>query len=671
METNHKMENDELIYKALERYDESISSDMDERLLYQEDVSFAINDDGCQWPVETRRMRETDSPPRPCLVINKIPEKIDQVEGEFRQLNPSVKVRPVDSYSDPIIADIIGGMIRHIQYDSSARSAYTHAHTHTLYGGRGAWTIDIEDDRVDPFTRVIKINRVMDALSVSWDPSAEKEDKSDANYFFITKEINIDVFKSEYGDIDIGDWPLSGNVTDGWRTDDTIRVCKYWWKEPVDRKFYRVFGKDGMTRTISEDDLEKLPIDVDILEEKTVKSKRVRYGTMIHNQFIDGPNDDWPIDRIPVVIEMGKEVNIGGQTKSRGMTRFAIGPQQMYNFWSTSTTEMTALAPKSPYLATPKMIGKYQSQWDSAAYKNYMYLLYDGDPSVPGGKPTREHPPQLSSGYASELGRMEHDIMSAMGIYQASLGDEGSEKSGRAILAKQKQGSIGSYTFTDKFKNALIYSTKIVMELIPFVYDTERIIRITGEDGSEKSVPINAVPNGPAMRAIGDEVSDDMISVKPEISQYINDLTVGRYDLVVTIGPSYDTQRTEAAAIMMDLVEIIPQIGLATADILVKSLDLPGSNELVKRIKKMIPVGLRDKEPGEAEEVAKPPDPEIMIKIHEQQRKDFEAITRAIKDLAEAESKEKGSQLAQFTAIANEIKNMVANTTGTGEITPR
>jgi hypothetical protein len=659
------MKNEELIRKAIERFEDSSTEDQEEREFYDDDVKFAINYEECQWPEEMRQSRLNDSPPRPCLVINKIPEKIDQVEGEFRQLEASIKVRPIDDEADIQTAEIYGGLIRHIQYHSTARSAYNHAHTSVLYGGRGAWRIDIEEADEDPFIKDIKVNRIPNVLTVYWDKSAKKEDKSDAQYWFITEKMPLEKFKAKFPKASLDDWDAA-NTPQDWQTEKMVRVAEYWWKEDRPVTFFRVERVNPETGeehvlTVKEDDKKR---GDKILEEKTVNVPKVRWGILNHNEFLEGPYDDWPSRYIPIILETGKEINVNGEDKSRGMVRFGKGPQQMYNFWSTATTEQIALIPKSPYLLTPKMIKDFKNQWDNAAWKNFMYLLYNPDPTVPGGRPTREAPPQLSTAYAHELARMEHDIMSAMGIYQAQLGDEGQEKSGKAILARQRQGSIGSYTFTDKFENALVYSTKIIMDLIPHVYDTERIIRITGEDGTDKEVPINAVPNGTAMRRTEGIVTPKQLSIRPGVTDYINDLTVGKYDVAVTVGPSYTTERQEAAAVLLDLVQAIPQLGMATVDLIVKNLDIKDVEELVERARKLVPVGIRDPEPGEEEQQQQqPPDPQIMIEMQklllaqqEENRKEFEARVKAIKDLAEAESKERGSQLAEFTAVVNQLR---------------
>lgn len=662
------VKDEDLLRLARDRFTNAVDADKDDRKQADDDIRFAINHEGCQWPSKIRALRENSDPIRPCLVLNKIPEKIDQVEGEFRQLRPSFNVRPVDSKADPQIAEIRAGIIRHIEYNSNARSAYNTSHSSTLYSGRGAWRIDIEDSEEDPFIRDIVINRIPNVFTVYWDPDAKKADKSDAKYFFVTEEIPIEDFKAEHKDIEIKEWDTKDSVWRGWRTDKTIRIAEYWWKEQKDKTYWQVEvpGADGQmtVQTIEAPEDGKLQKDYKRVKDKkkTVKVPQVKWCKMIADRIIE-PVEDWPSKYIPIIVEIGKETNIKGKVSTRGMPRFGKEPQRMYNYWSTSNTEFIALIPKIPYLVTSKMIKNYQAQWNQAHKQNYAYLLYDADPTAPTLYPKREDPPQMSTAMATELMRMEHDIMSGMGLYQASLGDEGQEKSGKAILARQRQGSIGSYTYTDNFSTALIYSTKILVDLIPYIYDTERVIRIRGEDDSEKVLPINARPDAPLMSKFQDTNEKLIVQPKKGVSEYINDLTVGKYDVVVTIGPSYTTQREEALTVLMDLVKAIPQIGQVAIDLIVKNLDVPGSAELVERVKKLIPVGIRDLEPGE-EPPQEQQDPKLLIEMmgmaikeREENRKQFEGYVKAIKDLAEAESKEKGQQLAEFQAIATAIQS--------------
>ncbi len=383
---------------------------------------------------------------------------------------------------------------------------------------------------------------------------------------------------------------------------------------------------------------------------------------MIADQFIEGPYDDYPGKNIPIIVEIGKEVDINGKQKTRGMVRFGKEPQQMYNYWASVETELLALAPKAPYLATPKMILNHKSMWDKANVTNFNVLLYDYDPEAPGGRPVREMPPQMSSGMIAVKESMQHDIMSAMGLYEASLGDDAQEKSGKAIIARQRQGNIGSTAYTDNFVVSLIFSAKILIDLIPKVYSEERMIRIRGESGAgERVIPINARPDSPLITNNPDIADDDL--VKNEVTPYINDLSIGKYDVVATVGQSYTTQREEALEILINLVEKIPQLGVAAPDLIVGLLDMPMSEELMERVKKMVPPELRDPDPNEPPPDEEMPSAEEMIKMketeikhREQLRKDFETQINALWTIAKAEAEEVGQQINEYKLILEDIK---------------
>ena len=654
---------DEDIHKlALAQFKVSSDEDLSEHEEYKKDVSFAINDNGCQWPIDVRTARQDKTTGyRPCLVLNKVPEKIDQVQGEFEQLKPSIKVRAVDSEADPNIAEIKGGLIRHIEYQSDARTAYTTAHSSVLYGGRGAWEIDVEENETDPFIKDIIVKRIPNVSSIYWDVNAKKKDKSDSEYMFVIADLTDKEYKKRYPGKDVRDF-IADDVRQYWLPQDptaggsNIRIAKYWWKEKEDKTFYKVKrGDTGLT-------VIKKQKDDKVIDEKKIKQPKVRWCIMNGHEILDGPHD-WAGKYIPIVVEIGKEVNIGGKQKTRGMVRFAKEPQQMYNYWSSAVTEQIALAPKAPYLLSSKMLGPHQAQWDSANNRNYFYLLYEPDPTAPMAQPKREGPPQLSTALANELVRAEHDIMSAMNIYQASLGDEGQEKSGKAIIARQKQGSIGSYTYTDNFQTALVFSTKIVLDLIPYVYDTERIVKILGDDDSEKEVPINARENAPFMGNFQD-YNKNLLTRNDE--GYINDLSKGMYDVRVTIGPSYTTQRQETLEMLVSLAEKIPQFGIAAIDLIVKNMDVPGAEELLERAKKLVPPGIRDLEPGEEppQQQQAPPDPRMMIEMKKlelagitEMRKAFEGQMKAIADLIKAEAAERGQQLSGIAAFVKELRD--------------
>jgi len=647
---------EDILDQSRRRFNANRTADKSERILSYEDTRFAVNDDGCQWNSVVRNKRENAVVPRPCLVMNKIPEKIDQAEGEFRQLRPAIKVVAVDSQADPKIADILSGIIRHIEYNSTARSAYNTSHSSVLYGGRGAWRISIVDSEDDPFEQDVSIDRIPNPLSVTWDQAAKKVDKSDGNHLHVTEDIPIADFKKEYPNASIADWPDEDSYK-GWQSKDTIRVAEYWWKEPGKKEAFRV-ERNGTQITVWEQkEGDKL------LDQKMVNHPNVRWCKMTANEILEGPFDDWPSKYIPIILEFGKEVNINGKIKTRGMTRFAIDPQKMYNYGATSEAEALQ-AGKQPYLMTPKMMGPHQTQWDKIGTENMNYLYFEPDPKIAGMGPRKEQPQQASTATLMLKQGMEHDIMSAMNVYAAQIGDQGKEVSGVAIQARTAQGKTGGFTYTDNFEYAFIYSAKVLIDVIPHIYSSERIMRIRGESGTERVVPINARPDSPILQQQQFAEKD---VIKTNASEYINDITIGKYDVIAKIGPAYATQREEALEMMLKLVELIPGLGTAAPDLIVKLLDAPLSEEFFERVKKLVPPAFRTPEPGEEPEPEQPPDPMVVLKQKElelkgieEMRKGFTAKFDAIAKIMTAEAKEEGQQFQAVMQIIDQVKNDMA-----------
>lgn len=653
-------ETEKILKQGRDRFRSGRRADKSERLLAEEDIRFAINDDGCQWPKEVRKIREGAVPSRPCLVMNKIPEKIDQAEGEFRQLRPAIKISAVDSNADPKIAEIFSGIIRHIEYNSMARSAYTTAYSNILHCGRGFWRYDIVESEDDPFENDIIVNRVPNALSSTWDPASKKIDKSDANWWFLHDDIDVKEFEAEYPNVTLESWPDDESYQ-GWKREDTIRVAEYWWKEKGTKTAYRVDRGGTIITVWKKEKGDKL------IKEKQVNHPKVRWCKMVATQIIDGPHDDWPGRYIPIIPVFGKETNINGVAKSRGMVRFGKEPQRMYNYWTSAEAEQITTMPKAPYLMTPAMMGPHQAQWDLANIKNFSWLFYELDPKNPGARPVKEAPPQMSTAMVSAKQSMEHDIMSGMNVYRASIGDQGSETSGVAINARKQQGSIGGYSYVDNFEYALTHGGRVLLDIIPHVYPSERILRIRGDGGKESLIVVNARPDSPLIDKPG---VDKERMVQTQISAYINDITIGKYDVAVALGSSYTTQREAALDKLIKVLELMPELAAVSGDLVVGLLDMPMSDELLSRAKKLIPTEIRGLDPDEEPPQPEPPSPEqqqaaqeldmktkeLQLKGIEEMRKGFTAEMDAIAKIMTAEAKEAGQQFTEVMGVVSSFK---------------
>lgn len=631
-----KNNNEEMLRLAIKRYDDECEIYNDEYKEMEYDLHFATNHNGAQWDEGIRSERENSAAPRPCLVINKIKEKVDVIQGEFREIEPSVKISAIDSQADIVVADIYNGLIKHIEYASSARQAYNNAFNSTLYTGMGCWRIDIKEDPDDPFVKELRINPISDVFSVRFDPFSRRYDKKDARYVFVVNDIPIDDFKQRWPDVDTEGWN-DKDQNSGWLSEKSVRVAEYWFKQSHPTTYHKV-SRDGVLIVIKDGE-ELLPTD-QIVETKTVNKDKIYYGKLIHDQWIEGPFDDWPIDKFPIVFNGGKYNYIDGLVRYHGMTRYARDPQQMFNYWSSTITETVALQPKSPYMVTAETLSnpEYKMVWDEADKRNFFYLPINVDPS--GYTPQRQAPPQVSSALANELDRTSKDIMSTMGIYSASLGDTGPEQSGMAISARQKQGSLGSYLYMDNFSLSLAHSTKIIIDLIPFVYDTTRQIRILGPDSQEKVVFINSTPQ--YIHQTGAEV-DPSIHSKSE-GGMINDLSVGKYDVAVTMGPGQSTQRQENTELMINLLQTVPHMADIIAPILIKNIDNPATQEITQLLQ-------------ERSEQPPPQDPLVGLAEKDLALKGKQLELKAFKEAKDLELKAQKNELDELKAIVEVLKN--------------
>lgn len=619
------MKNAEKIVKeARDRLNEAWLHDRDNRREAARDLAFLAGD---QWPEDAKREREAEG--RPMLTFNRLPQFVNQVTNDIKQADFSIKVTPVDDKSDPEIARIYDGLMRQIQFHSKAQHVFGNSVQHSASCGIGWHRIvtDYTDDTT--FDQEIKIKRVVNPLSVYCDPAAVEPDRSDAGWMFVTEMWPKSYFKENYPDAMDVDVEVPREYNDGetlfWQTSDTIRVAEYYRKMSYQKTL--VLLEDGTTIDKSEiSEMQEVYAPPTIVSERQVACYRVEHYLVTGAEVLEGPTA-WPGKYIPLVPVMGAEIPLEEKVVRHGVIRFARDPQQMYNYYRTASTEAIANQPKAPWLATPKMIGKFKAMWNSANNKNRPYLLYEPDDKAPGGRPLREAPPPVPTALVQESMQAADDMKGTTGIYDAGLGNQSNETSGVAITARDKQGDTANYHYADNLEFSLHHTGKILIDLIPKVYDNERVIRILGDDNkAEQFVPINAV-----------QMHDDGQPVM------INDLSTARFDIRTKIGPSHSTKREEAAASMEAFGRSYPDAMPMIADLMVENLDWPGADQIAKRLKAMVPEEIREaaeqKDDGEPQE---PPPPDPMEEMQQEM-----AIEGAQAEVAEAVAK---AQAAQATA---------------------
>ena len=585
-----KEDDADILSVARDRLNMAISAYSESREDEQDDLKFyaASPDNQYQWPADVLATRgavqgQTINA-RPCLTINKLPQHVKQVTNDQRQNRPSIKIIPVDDKADVEVAEIFNGMIRHIQYISDADVAYDTACENQVTFGEGYIRIltDYCDDNT--FDQDIKIGRVRNSFSVYMDPLIQDPCGMDAKWCFITEDITREEYDRLYPNaspistletLGVGDQSISQ-----WINENTVRIAEYFYIE-YDRATLNLYPGNATAFEGTPDDKQLKALYGKPLKSRESDRKKVKWCKINGYEILE--EREWAGKYIPVVRVIGNEFEVDGRIYISGLVRNAKDAQRMYNYWVSQEAEMLALAPKAPFIGYGGQFEGYETQWKTANTQNWPYL--EVNPDVTDGQggvlplPQRAQPPMASSGLLQAKSGASEDIKSATGQYNASLGMTSNERSGKAILARQKEGDTGTYHYVDNLGRAVRYVGRIIIDLIPKIYDTQRIARIIGEDGEVKHAKINPDQQEP-VRPIVDQAGI--------VIEKIYNPTVGKYDVMVETGPGYATKRQEAMEAMSQILQGNPQLWAVAGDLFIKNMDWPGAQEMAKRFAKTI-----------------------------------------------------------------------------------
>jgi hypothetical protein len=665
----------DILATARARLDLAVSALAESREDEIDDLRFYAGspDNHWQWPADVLATRgavqgQTINA-RPCLTINKLPQHVRQVTNDQRQNRPGAKVIPVDDNADVEVADIFNGMIRHIEYISDADVAYDTACENQVSYGEGYLRLLTEYCEDNTFDQDIKIGRVRNSFSVYMDPTIQDPTGADAKWCFVTEDVTKAEFERMYPDaspittlqsLGVGDQSISN-----WLNEDTIRIADYYYID-FDRTTLNLYPGNATAFEGTPEDKQLRAIYGKPKKSRESDRPKVKYCKINGYEILE--EREWAGKYIPVIRIVGNEFEVDGRLYVSGLVRNAKDAQRMYNYWVSQEAEMLALAPKAPFIGYGGQFEGYEQQWKTANTQNWPYL--EVNPDVTDGQggmlplPQRAQPPMASSGLLQAKAGASEDIKSTTGQYNASLGMGSNERSGKAILARQREGDVGTYHYGDNLARGVRHVARQLVDLIPKIYDTQRIARIIGEDGETKMIKINPEQPQPV-----NKIMDE----RGIVIEKIYNPGVGKYDVVAITGPGYATKRQEALEAMAQLLQGNPQLWAVAGDLFVKNMDWPGAQEMSKRFAKTIdPKFLSDGEDNPALQAAQQQmqamgqEMEQMhqmirnvgksIEVQEQERKDFEAQVKAY----EAETK----RLAQVQASMSpeQIQDIVLGT---------
>ena len=566
--------------EALEQFEQSQEVWEENQRRYEQDVKFARM--GEQWDDNDAERRRQDG--RPMLTVNRLPSFIRQVSNDARQNKPQIKVMPQDSSGDPNTAEVLNGLIKNIENISKADLAYDTAIDCAASGGMGYFRVDVDYSDADTFDMDIRINRILNPLTVYPDANSTAADSSDWNYCFITEMMPLDEFEVAYPDADPIDFN-AGSYTDRealWFEDKSVRLAEYWCRKQEEYDIHQLDTGDVVTDEMldeMQDTLDAMGIQV-VKTRKSTKSVVKRY--VLNGQEIL-ETDEWEGSFIPVIPVWGEEVYHEGERHFYSLIHFAKDAQRMYNYWRTTTTELVALAPKAPWIGPAGSFDTDLQNWQVANTETLPFLEYDGD--VPPQRQPFAGPP---AGALQEALNASDDMKSVMGLHDASMGAQSNEISGVAISKRVREGDTSTFHFIDNMSRAIRHAGIVILDLIPHIYSQDRVLRIIGQDEQPQTVRVNA-PFQSKEEMLPDHAKDQMEAINS-----VYDLRVGKYDVVVKAGPSYTTQREEARNSMIALLQAFPQAAQVTGDLVVESMDWPNADAFAKRLKAILPPGVID-----------------------------------------------------------------------------
>lgn len=603
---------------------------------------------GVQWDSQSLLQREEEQ--RPSLVVNQLQQYVSRVSGAQKKQVQEIKVSPTESSTeestirtvggqDLKVSRVLEGVIRNIQAISNAPAQYKTAYRHSL-GGIGWLRVLTEYAGQDSFDLDIKVEAISNRWSVLIDPYAKESDYSDANFCFVSERISKEEFYKRYPNGIVGEIGNDSENDIWWGDEKTITVSEYFRREPVKRTLQLLSSGETVYADDIKDVVDELAEQgITVIRERTVDTYKIVWSKITANSVLEKARE-FPTSTIPVVPVLGREVNIRGKKSYQGLITQAKDPQRMLNYWQSAATERISLAPKAPFIAEVGAVAG-RIEWATANTKNWSILTYNKGFQPP----RREAPPAMPVAEMNMAQNMQNSIQSSIGIYDASIGKAGNETSGRAILARQSEADAGTFEFSDNLANAMRRIGILLIELIPQVYDTERVLRIKNADGSGDFVEINKV-------IVDEETGKEVV---------IHDLALGKYDATVTTGSSYATKRIETADSMLQFMTAVPQAAQVAADLVAENMDFNNSEAIAERLKKMLPPNMLT--PEEQEELKKnspepepiPPSPEQIKAQSDMEMKQLDMEMKQQEQAFQIEMENLKLQTAELNLRAKEV----------------
>jgi len=575
-----RVDRDKLIKEAQDRFRQTYDFESKALDHWQEDYKFGHGDtyNNYQWPQGLLKSRSQAN--QPCLTVNKTRAHCLQIVSGIVQSEATIKYLPFGDEASKESSEIFEGLARHIQYASNAKGIYHEAIKHQVFAGLGYWRITTDYRSKDSQDQDIFMEWLRDPTRVFIDPDTKEPDRSDARYAFIYDDMARDEFDQLYPDVKVkGAQDMFGNIWRNGRDDKHVGVVEYFRKiTKRDKMFYMENGETALASELAKEIRDQLREDD--TPERTVETHKIEWFKLCGNEVLE--KTLWPGEIIPIVECVGEVTVIDGELDRKGHVRTMIDPQRMYNYNRSAETQAVALQSKIPYIGPMEAFTGLESYWESANRVDYAWLPYNGYDSEgkPMEAPTRQPPPIVPEAYAHGAEMAAQDMQMVSGQYEASMGAQGQELSGQAVQQRQSAGENGSFHYMQNFQMAVRKTGKILLDLIPKVYTTERVVKIMALDGTQSDVRLDPTAKMP--------IQQNENEAEQKIKAIFNP-AVGKYQVEAEVGPGFMTRRQQEFDALVQIVTQAPDMMHIVGDIMMRNAPFPGAEEIAERLHNMVP----------------------------------------------------------------------------------
>lgn len=616
---------------------------------YNEDIRFTHGDSDNLWQWEQELVN--DRADKPTLTANMVRINCNLVTNAIRRAPPSIAIKPAGMGATGGSAKVVGGLIREISRESNAVGIYVAQGESAVQGGVGYWRVITEYESPSSFDQVIRIRNVADATKAGIDYNVKEPDGSDANWGFIYEDLPNEEVAEEYPD-DEEELGTTNEVITTWGESSWVftkhtRVCEWYERERYRDELIEFAGEGGqMVRQfrskIPRDLLQPILLDP-MTRRRDVLRCRIMWYKIVGDSIVD--HHEVPGELIPIVRVTGEQVVVEGELDRKGLTRNLKDPQRNMNFWISSAAEQVALQTKVPYIG-PKKAFENNPQWNDANTSNYAYLPYnhyddENKQTIPA--PTRPQQPQLADAYIKGLQLAEGLLRDIAGQRTpGQITDNQQDESGRALLIRKASGEIATYNYPDALAAGVAYTGRIILGMLPVVYDTERMIQITNPDNTQSSVQINPSMPEAHVESPGEEEGSKNVELNP---------SVGIYNVEASSGPDYETQRQWAVEAMGTVLGGNKDLWPVVGDLFVQNMDFPGADEMAERIRRTINPAILGEGPTQNEQ-------KLNAQI-QQMQKLLESLVQSLAEKqGKLEDKDEETTIKAYDAETNRLKQI-------------